>query len=394
MKTMQRHRVRDDSGSLMLGLLVAIVVGGLAVVIVSVTMSGTQMVRSDRDFQHAINGADAGVRQAATYLIRNDVTDVSINSEDLDLDTVSGDVDFRWVATQETPISWRIESWGTRGGAVRKVEAEIAQDNIFFVAAFADLEVEFRGGNRAYSYDEAASNTGEGAVGSNGLITFPGNATADRVFLMGSAAELDCYGGGGTKCDQIRITGDSDTYDLDAVYADMVARMEQECSSYEPYYPSVDGPLGPGIHCFSYIYDNNNHGEWKVTATSDDHAIVFVDGDVTLPNHYTVNCPDGGCDVNTSSGRPDSSALQLYVTGDVSFGNQGHWAMALVAPQGYCGSGGSNAQGTLYGSMVCETIDNVGGWTFWYDERLRDIGAGQLDVVSWREEVGGSTSFD
>jgi hypothetical protein len=38
---------------------------------------------------------------------------------------------------------------------------------------------------------------------------------------------------------------------------------------------------------------------------------------------------------------------------------------------------GSNAATDFYGSLICDSISNVGGWTFHYDTRLGTIGDGK-----------------
>jgi hypothetical protein len=108
---------------------------------------------------------------------------------------------------------------------------------------------------------------------------------------------------------------------------------------------------------------------------------VFVDGgDVTLgnKNHSDVN--------NDVAGAPSSIRLQIYSTGTtVSMYNQSNLAAAVYAPNAACGGVTSNAGSDFYGSMICKTIDNVGGWTFHYDTRLASIGDGAWRIRDYTE---------
>ena len=87
--------------------------------------------------------------------------------------------------------------------------------------------------------------------------------------------------------------------------------------------------------------------------------------------------------------QPDSIKLQIYTTGNtVSMYNQGNIAAAIYAPNAACGGVSSNAQTDFWGSMICNTIDNVGGWTFHYDTRLNAIGDGTWRVKNYAEPLG------
>jgi hypothetical protein len=124
-------------------------------------------------------------------------------------------------------------------------------------------------------------------------------------------------------------------------------------------------------YCFtSFFADTQN---FVVTGTGT--ARIFVEGgDVVLgnKNHSSVNY-----DVPTN---PSSIRLQIYSTGQtVSMYNQSDISGAIYAPNAACGGVTSNAGTDFWGSMICKTIDNVGGWTFHYDTRLSSIGDG-----TWR----------
>jgi hypothetical protein len=86
--------------------------------------------------------------------------------------------------------------------------------------------------------------------------------------------------------------------------------------------------------------------------------------------------------------QPDSIKLQIYTTGNtVSMYNQGHIAAAIYGPNAACGGVSSNAATDFYGSMICKTIDNVGGWTFHFDMRLASVGDGIWRVKNYAEPL-------
>jgi hypothetical protein len=72
----------------------------------------------------------------------------------------------------------------------------------------------------------------------------------------------------------------------------------------------------------------------------------------------------------------------------VTIGNNTKVAAAIYAPRSDCSGNPSNAQGEIYGSIICRTIDNNGGWQFNYDDDLQWIGSGAFEMTNYREELG------
>ena len=67
---MRRRTVppRDDSGSLMLAMIAAVVVAGVVFATMSMVMAGESKTRSDQRYTAAIQGADAGVQDAFVHI--------------------------------------------------------------------------------------------------------------------------------------------------------------------------------------------------------------------------------------------------------------------------------------------------------------------------------------
>ena len=58
---------------------------------------------------------------------------------------------------------------------------------------------------------------------------------------------------------------------------------------------------------------------------------------------------------------------------------------AIWAPYADCGGNPSNAQSDIWGSAVCRTIGNQGGWQFHYDDALSALGGGSWTVRHYAE---------
>jgi hypothetical protein len=65
-------------------------------------------------------------------------------------------------------------------------------------------------------------------------------------------------------------------------------------------------------------------------------------------------------------------------------------AAGIYAPRGACGATSSSAaQVNIYGSLLCDSLSNVGGWAFHYDEAIMKVaGTGEYSVTAWDESPG------
>jgi hypothetical protein len=97
-----------------------------------------------------------------------------------------------------------------------------------------------------------------------------------------------------------------------------------------------------------------------------------------------VNCASPCTRPNVS---PKSPNLQIYlVGGDVNIRQQAGFAGVLYAPRANCGSPQSNAGVNFFGALVCDSIQNQGGWSLHFDDALAGDGNGTFTVAGWREE--------
>ncbi len=391
-------RRRSQEGSIPLVLLAAIVVGGLIIALYIDVSTGQRLASADRDFHQAVQVADAGLQEAFTVLSlldpadRPDIGELYVG----DTNGTLGRGEYEWTATRVGTNLWQVRSVGVFGVHQRTLEASMGPLYLFGLAAFGDILIELRGANSADSYDGTNTNTGLGSVGSNNQITLRGNATVDWVVRYGGAG----YNNGGV----IRTGGGIETGD-EQVLPDLGS---------EAYAPGGDcDPDDPDVELYSDITEvfPMEHGETYCVAQArfpagehllsgtrgGDPTRIFIapSGNLELLGQGNNPCTGASC-VNYSLGetQPDATALEIYLAGgggEVLANNHSIIAAGIYAPLSNCS--GPNAQGDIYGSIVCRTLDSKGGWEFHYDERFDDVAVDYFAITGVREEPGDTTSF-
>ncbi|MFA9429165.1 hypothetical protein [Egicoccus sp. AB-alg2] len=387
---MGRRLQQEESGSLMLVLLAAIVVGGLIVVVFSDVRTGQVTARADRDFNQAIQVADAGIQQAFTELAAFDKEDpATALGDSLALD---GGGSATWTADRVGEMRWQVRAEGTFGDATRVVEATIGPYQLFNLAAFADYRIELRGGNDADSYTQTGGTNRLGRVGSNREIVLRGNATVDWVMRYNTATYSDK---GIVNVGVETVPEPAFLPNLgEQAYAEGGECFGRDDGAYTGSFPLVRGQT----YCFSNV--TFPAGLHKLAApetptTEPTRIYIAPSGGLRLLGQgNTKDCSNVAC-VNVDGPNdktPDAISLMIYLaSGNVSANNHTIIAAGIYAPTSDCS--GPNAQGDIYGSIVCRTMDSKGGWAFHYDERFRDVAEDDFAVHGWREEGRNTTSF-
>lgn len=387
-------RSADDAGSIPLVLLAAIVLGGLIVALYVDVATGQRLASADRDFHQSVQVADAGLQEAFVSLAALEDTELPPVGEYLEGDRsgVLGRGTYEWSARRVDAHKWQVRSVGTFGTHERVLEAAMGPENIFALAAFADVLIELRGANWADSYDGSSTDSGRGMVGSNQEIVLRGNAEVDWVLRYGGAT----YNDGGV----IRDGGGIETGDHQDL-PDLGGRaysQEGVCSSGPEYDDIADvGTLERGeTYCVAQARFHD--GEHLLTGTSTDPTRIFIapSGNLELLGQGNQRCDATSC-VNWTVGedQPAATDLEIYLAsggGEVLANNYSVIAAGIYAPYSNCS--GPNAQGDVYGSIVCRTLDSKGGWNFHYDERFDEVATAYFSIQAVREEPGGTTSFD
>jgi hypothetical protein len=393
MTKLMSRRTRDDEGSMMLFFFVLLVVGGLTVVSLATAVATQKSTRHTQSFTQALPAADKNIERAVLMLNTNQSTALPAAPGGTELDSTTGcpksTSTTTWYATKVAANAYKVWSRNTVNGVTRCVHATISQPSRFNLAAFADASVQFRGANLANSYNHltAANGTGNGDVGSNDFVTFNGNATADGVQLYDWANDPNsarCSGAicGGTTTSTVDGALDISSNASQVFIRDALAA----CGTTLPAYVSSQSSntLPAGVQCYSSMNFDSTTTVQGTTGTSCDPTsagynptIVYVLGNISVGNHLNVNF---------TSSTPNACNLQIYMLGSsVAIGNHSNVAAAIYAPNADCSGNPSNAQADVYGSAICKSIGNQGGWTFHYDDALSSMGNGQWDVYHFGE---------
>jgi hypothetical protein len=376
------RRPVGDSGSMLVAMSAILVTTGIMGVVMSLMLVGQEATRFDQQYTQSIQGADAGVQDALFQVnqLPSDSTATSLASNGPVL--IDG-VEYTWTATRANADSlvWTVDSTGAGQFGEREVDrtvrAEIAQNPLFNMAAFADSSINFNGNNAATSYPEL----GQGQVGTNGTLTLLGSSTTvDSVTLYDWDANPAATRCDGQACSATTTTVGS-RLDIGAAVdsGGFIQETIDACKAAGPLTAFVGSTIAARTepYCFTSFYADTQN----FVVTGSGTARVFIEGgDVTLGNktHSDVN--------NDVPGSPTSVNLQIYTTGQtVSVYNQGDISAAIYAPNAACGGVTSNASTDFWGSMICKTIDNVGGWTFHYDTRLSSVGDGTWRIRNYSE---------
>jgi hypothetical protein len=394
-------RARGEEASLPLVLLVAIILGGLIVIVFADVRTGQRTARQDRDYNQAVQIADAGMQEAFTQLALVDPEDltVPIGGTMEGTGVLQDGAEFQWTAERVGRVRWHVRSEGEYGGAVRVLEADIGPRELFTLAAFADLKLELRGGNLADSYSNLTFGTGNGAVGSNNEIVLRGNATVDWVQRYNRAA----YNDGGIVLNDVFVTDDEAplTNYGEQAYAEGGECEDDDPTGKHPYYKqayTAQFPLVRGeTYCFATVeYPAGDH----LLADNPDPSLngeptrVYIapSGNLELGGGGNTRCSGVACVNWEPRDNPDAQALEIYLAnGEVLANNHTVIAAGIYAPTSNCS--GPNAQGDIYGAIVCRTLDSKGGWNFHYDDRLAAVTREDFAITGLREEAPGTTSF-
>jgi hypothetical protein len=402
-----RNRWAEQEGSLVLALLASVIVGGLVVTVVATTLTGQRGTRDDRAYQTAINGADAAMQQAVSYISQlpdgepplaacvegTPGEGCVVSLESLGFDEALGDgATLDWSATQVNEARWELRGSGFVGDVERVVEAVIAKEAFFRIGAFGDKGVTARGDNWVRSFDAISPGwTGRGSVGSNGEIRLVGNARSDIAALFGPATCVPSSNG--CDPDNISINNFPDVFDVGAVLEAIEDNRDLMCGpSLGTLTDAAVTWVRGNVYCYTSVQLPDD-AVVTLAGPADESVVVFVDDVVSFGNRAQINCSPPACRDDGTS-HPDTGQLQIYSTGsEVRIGNHSQLAFALAAPIADCKGNPSNAQATIYGSMLCGDLTNQGGWNFVFDERLANLSMGAWQITDWREEHANTSSF-
>jgi type II secretory pathway pseudopilin PulG len=380
-------RRRCESGSLPVVLLVAIVMAGAILALFATVSTGTDTARRDRDWQSAVQVADAGIQQAFVNL-RDLEDDATVAPCDTNGDgTCSGTVGagtftFEYELAPNSETQFEVTSRGEVGDSARVLQANVGPRQVFPVAMLAKTSLTYNGageGNSPFS------------IGSFGSITLNGtqaNASVESIVAYGPGPH-DITAGS----QQITNAANWSTEDLSDLAHEAFAN-DDLCGpgSGRPFYdvyPAdvVTAEAQPGVRGEVYCVGRVNFSSSPTHTVSGGSTGEAVE--VYVKNSGTANSLEARthAKVNWSGTEPGAPAEYLFFvqSGPVLFNANSRFAGGIYAPNSACETNGT---ATLMGSIVCNDITINGN--FGYGEDLSDVTEGPFAVNRYWEDPAGS----
>lgn len=417
--------ITSERGSIPLALLAVIVVAGLAATVLARTVAEDRSARFDRNYTVALHAADAGIEEAY-FSLNNQLFATNATSIPPTSGSANG-VPYEWTATRPdaTSTSWTVTSESEApDGTTRVLQATIAEEPLFDIAAFSMVSTSFNGNNGANSYDSALvtpgscwtpgghkpsggavtspCTTGKGFVGSNGDLELGNNSYADGTFLFDWATPSKQYP---NRCTQSNDPNgplctpplrrnideprrfDDELDDMEDVLDSTSAGIGCGTGASMPEWKtSTDGvdlgggvyrmDLSPGVYCFAKLnFDKNTVLPSGVTAAAP--LNIYVRDQVQVGGSLSVNCGGPGTsfplcnDTNNSHplDRPAARRLDIRLFGgDIPSAGPSHPAQPGVKIRNQ-----AHFAGTILAPNA--TCDSAGGGPDIYGSVIcRDIG--------------------
>lgn len=353
--------VTEQRGSLPLVLLVSILIGAVVIVLWGVVRSGQTTARADRDFAAAVHVADAGLQEAFVQLREIDPDDAPA-CDATDDGACEGSLQdgssFTWTYERIGERLWTVTSRGEFGGAVRVLQAEIGERQLFGAAIISDTGFDYNGGG---------TGTEPFPMGGFNRLTFTGN-TGDYIetlYLYGEDNEPD--GPGAPDADSWERAPGPSLPNLAAKEFDEGGVCEGRSDG------TPESVAYGGVYCLTGLWEIKEDIVLAGDPT-DGPAEVFIERGGLSVGPRQVN--HGGDAVN----------LQIYVAaGDVTMHGNFNVSAAIYAPQSSCYSNGQGGGG-FAGGMVCNTVTLRGNMR--YDPTVTQIMDDTFSIRGWREEPG------
>lgn len=419
------QRLAGERGSLPFAMLLAVIAGGLMILVVTKTMTVQAATRFDRDFVEVVQGSDAGVNQALFQLNAGHINDLTIDPVTRTTPTYRHTLDgttYRWNARQVDPMTWEVISTAHLQGTTRTAVATIKEIPKVQMVAFANTIVELPGNNTIDSYNSnttclvgggcawgpLGTGTGNGTIGSNGTVRIGGSSSVvDRVELWDWAnnpSYARCTLQNATcptslvwpKDPRLDYRSDAEMkFIRDGITACQAEgrmggewRASANAGSISPATllpPGFTPPAGMTANDYTFFcWDSLNFDANTVLADPTREHVIYVRNSVQVAGAAKINCPSPCSKPNVA---PKAPALQVYLLGgDVNVRQQAGFGGIIYAPRANCGSPQSNASVEFFGAIVCEEFKNQGAWSLHFDDAITAEGSGTFRVAAWREE--------
>jgi hypothetical protein len=366
---------RSEDGSLPMVMLAAIIIGGVVITLFSTVSLGQETARRDRDWNGAIQSADAGVQHALSVL-----RDVPVGDNPPCDPTGSGSCtsvlgdgsQYTWEYDRLGPENWDVRSTGVNNGQERVVEANIGPRQMFPVSILAKTRVRYNGGGNGTepfsvgTFDEVTINGG------------PANASVGAIVLYGPPPHNVNAGG-----QPVSTGGDIELENLgEAAFRPGGACHGATVSDVYPAQASDPQRYGQTYCTKTVRFESGHHP--LVGNPSDGPVTVYVDNS---GNDAVIVRPGARANWSATGDTPgDASMLQIFAGGGpVTFHGTAKISAAIWAPESTCTSNGTP---DVAGGLICNEV--VLNGNFWYDAQVGGIVDGPFTVNNWTEQYAGS----
>ena len=357
---MTSPRLKEQSGSIPLAILASIVIGGAVVALFLVVQSGVMTSGRDRDFNAAVQVADAGLQDAFVELMAVEIGETAPACDTDGDGTCEGTMQdgsaYRWEYTQIASRMWTVTSVGSFGASTRAVQAEIGERPLFGAAIVTDERFRYNGGG--FGTDPFP------VGGFQEMIFNGGNLSSyiSQLLLYGENNEPS--GSGAPDVGKwLRTAGP----ELPNLGAEAFA----ENGVCEGESDSLTNPLMRGeIYC--------------LTGQADFKQDTVVAGDHDK-GPVRIYVQSGGMSVGPIqlNAAGDAFDLQIYIgAGDAVWRGNASVSAAIYAPKSACTSNGG--PGGFSGGVICNTFTLNGN--FDYDPTVEAIIDDTFAIRGWREE--------
>ena len=369
------HDLRHgETGSIPLALLAVIIVTGLVVVVTSTVVTGERQTRFDEDYERALQVAEVGVERFAVALATDpDGVDSVLSGPGYEAELVTGEAGLV------------VESTGESGGVERTIQVDVGLTSLFDSGFVADEHLEIAGapstgagdGVGVWSEEHGHEPRADGVLGTNGTVRLNGNEKELGEVVVydydhsDPDAESRC-GGGSCQTDVYQTV--SHPLDFSAAMEEIAEKFStDDCASFGDEAWGPGNTLLPGTYCA--------------------HSRVDLPADVTVAGNEGVVevllMSSGENRLRSAVPKGEAGRLQFYSVLDsatqeivVPSGNS-DFRGTVFAPFAQCSVGPGNV--TVYGAMVCRTLETGGNFTLMYVDDVAGITLGERDFDNWRE---------
>lgn len=371
---------RDEEGSYILVLLVAVLVGGLVAVLYIQLDTGISSTRQDRDYALAFHAADTGIQEAYATLLTLDPEDptaappcglVAEGQEPCVRTDLGADDDLEWTYERAGVHSWVVDSYGTHQESTRRIVAEFSAPSLFEADITALDLVSIRGNI-------------------TGLVSI---ASFCDIDVRGDASD---YVEGSTGIEQITWLGDPGPECT--IESNPSGRLDRLAP-----FPRDPGPQvmdrakavcenpGPGVTEIDTLPESLVRGTTYCTRNfGSRHDVVGPGTEPVKVYVYREDFPGDVIRLTGNNARINSGAtsqagdLEIYISnggGDVLLGGSSEMVASVYAPFSTCDRRGN---GLFRGAWFCRTVNSRGG--FEPDPTARSIRDGDLVLGRYSEE--------